>query len=260
VQYYRFDSRNVTFAEYRRLTPGLGFLIAALLKILRIPLPVRMALPYPGEILVREPAELPEGVYKRLVPFNSPCEREGLSSKFFYKEPMIAPDSRTLGVALLSDDALTYGFLAEAEHNTAAGIQRRIDLSLITPLSNGRMLVTGRSKQTLDSPPEMEKQVLPGTPVEKVIARHRDRLRELKGIVQPVPIEGRLEDFILKVERLGFDFFIRRRVYIPMAETEVEKLRALKPMTKGKAALVSILIWLATFATTFLAWRGCSLF
>ena len=174
--HYRFDSRNVTFAEYRRLTPGLGFLIAAALKILRIPLPARMALPYPGEILVREPAELPEGVYGRLVPFIAPCEREGLRSKLFYQEPIIAPDARTLGVALLSDDRLTYGFLAEAENNTAVGIQRRIDLSLITPLSNGRMLVTGRSKQTLDTPPEMEKEVLPDAPVEKVIARHRPLL------------------------------------------------------------------------------------
>ena len=72
--YYKFDSRNVTFSEYRRLTPGLGFLIASLLKILYIRLPVRMALPYPGQILVREPSELPEGVYGRLVPFIAPCE------------------------------------------------------------------------------------------------------------------------------------------------------------------------------------------
>jgi len=259
VQFYRFDSRNVSFAEYRRLTPGLGFLIAALLKILRIPLPVRMALPYPGEIQVREPSELPEGVYGRLVPFIAPCEREGLRSKLFYQEPIIAPDSRTLGVALLSDDRLTYGFLAEAENNTAVGIQRRVDLSLITPLSNGRMIVTGRSKQNLDSPPEMEKEVLPDAPVEKVIAWHRDRLRALRG-PQPVPIEGRLEDFILKIERLGFDYFIRRRIYVPMAEAEVEKLRAAKPLTKGRAALVSNLIWVAAMITVFLGFRGCSLF
>ena len=259
MQHYKFDSRNVTFAEYRRLTPGLGFLIAALLKILRIPLPMRMAVPYPAEILVREPSELPEGVYNRLVPFIAPCEREGLRSKFFYQEPMIAPDTRTLGVALLSDDRLIYGFLAEAENNTAVGIQRRVDLSLITPLSNGRMIVTGRSKQTLDSPPELEKEVLPDAPVEKVIARHHDRLSSLRG-AQPVPIAGRLEDFILRMERLGFDYFIRRRVYVPMTEAEVEKLRAAKPMTKGKANLVSNLIWLAAFATVFLVMRGCSWF
>ena len=259
MPYYRFDSRNVTFAEYRRLTPGFGFLIAALLKILRIPLPVRMALPYPGEIQVREPSELPEGMYSRLVPFIAPCEREGLRSKFFYQEPMIAPDSRTLGVALLSDDQLIYGFLAEAENNTAVGIQRRIDLSLITPLSNGRMIVTGRSKQSLDSPPDLEKEVLPDAPVDQVIARHRDRLRSLRG-TQPVPIMGRLEDFILKMERLGFDYFVRRRVYVPMTDAEVEKLKAVKPMTKGKASLVSNLIWIAAFATVFLVMRGCSWF
>ncbi len=259
MQYYRFDSRNVSFAEYRRLTPGPAFLIAALYKILHMRLPVQMALPYPGEILVCEPSELPEGVYGRLVPFIAPCEREGLRSKFFYQEPVIAPDSRTLGVALLSDDRLTYGFLAESETNTVAGVQRRIDLSLITPLSNGRMIVTGRSKKTLDSPPEMEKEVLPDAPVETVIARHRDRLRSPRGS-QPVAIEGRLEDFILKLERLGFDYFIRRRVYVPMSEAEVEKLKAVKPLTKGKAALVSSLIWIAAIATVFLGPRACSLF
>lgn len=256
MQHYKFDSRNVTFAEYRRLTPGIGFLIAAALKILRIRLPTRIALPYPGEIQVLEPSQLPDGVYGRLVPFIAPCEREGLRSKLFYQEPMIAPDTRTLGVALLSDDRLTYGFLAECENNTAVGIQRRIDLSLITPLSNGRMLVTGRSKQSLDSPPEMEKEALPDAPVEQVIARHRDRLRSLRG-AQPVPILDRLEDFILKMERLGFDYFVRRRVYVPMTEAEVEKLRAVKPMTTGKAALISNLIWLAAFATVALLWRGC---
>ena len=252
MRYYKFDSRNVTFAEYRRLTPGLGFPIAALLKILRIPLSVRMALAYPEEILVLEPSQLPEGMYGRLVPFIAPCEREGLRSKFFYQTPMIAPDSRTLGVALLSDDRLTYGFLAESETNTAAGIQRRIDLSLITMLSNGRMIVTARSKKGLDSPPEMEKEVLTDAPVEKVVARHRDRLGSLRG-PQPVPIMGRLEDFVFKMERLGFDYFIRRRIYVPMAEAEVDKIKAAKPI--GKA---SQLIWVAALVGGFLATRGCS--
>ncbi|HET9226693.1 MAG TPA: hypothetical protein VFR31_08500, partial [Thermoanaerobaculia bacterium] len=197
IQHYKLDSRNISFSEYRRLTPGLGFVIAALLKILRIPLPVRMAVAYPDEVLVREPSELREGVYGRLVPFIAPCERAGLRSKFFYESPMISPDSRTVGVALLSDDRLVYGFLAEAETNTLAGVQRQIELSLITPLSNGRMIATGRSKKTLDSPPELEKEVLYDAPVEKVIARHQERLRSLRG-TQAVPIEGRLEDFILR--------------------------------------------------------------
>lgn len=254
--HYRFDSRNVSFAEYRRLTPGPAFLIAALLKILRIPLRVRMAAPYPQEVLVREPAELPAGVYSRLVPFIAPCERAGLRSKFFYESPMISPDTRTVGVALLSDDRLTYGFLAEAETNTVAGVQRRINLSLITPLSNGRLIVTGRSKKSLDSPPEMDSEVLDEAPVEKVLARHQERLRSLRG-VQAVPIEGRLEDFILRMERLSFDNFVRRRVYVPMPEAEVEKLRAAKPMTAGKSALVTILIWITAFLVVSFLTRGC---
>lgn len=257
MQYYRFESRNVSFAEYRRLAPGLGFLIAALLKILRIPLQTRTAAPYPEQILVREPSELPGGVYGRLVPFIAPCERAGLRSKLFYESPMISPDTRTVGVGLLSDDRLTYGFLAEVEANTVAGVQRRLELSLITPLSNGRMIVTGRSRKTLDSPPEMEKEVLHEAPVEKVVARHQERLRGLRGVV-PVPIEGRLEDFILRLERMGFDNFIRRRIYVPMSEKEVEKLRAAKPLTAGKSALVTSLIWVAVFVFTFLLMRACS--
>ncbi len=252
VQYYTVDSRKLTFAEYRRMSRGFAFLIAALLKALRIRMPIPMAVTRPEELLIRQPSELPQDIYARLVPLIAPCEREGLRVGFFYEEPMVAPSNRTLGVAMLSDDRLVYGFLAEAENKGLTGPTRQVDLSLLTPLSDGRYLATALNPKAMDSPPQFFGISLPDAKAEEIVASHRERLRSLQD-VRAEPIEGRLEDFVLEIGRLSFDFHVGRGVYVPISDAEVEKLRAARPAS----AASSFLVWIAVFVFTILVMRSC---
>lgn len=250
--HYTVDSRKLTFAEYRRFSSGFAFLIVALLKILKIRLPMPIAASRPEELRILEPSQLPQDIYSRLTRLIVPCEREGLRARFFYEEPIVAPSQRTLGVAMLSDDQLIYGFLAEVENQSATGVIRQVELSLLTPLSDGRYLATSLTSKKLDSPPEIVGIALPGAKPEEILASHRERLRSLQGAT-PQRIEGRLEDFVVRIGRLGFDFHVARGVYVPVSESEVEKLRKQKPAS----AVAGWVVWIVVFAVTVLVMRSC---
>jgi hypothetical protein len=83
-QYYKIDSRGITFAEYWRLASGLGFAVACVAKVLRLPLDFKTAIPRLDALTrLAAPGE-PE-----LAGMVAECEREGLLLQFHYTVPIL---------------------------------------------------------------------------------------------------------------------------------------------------------------------------
>ena len=142
MSYYRFDTRNLTFAELWRIAK-VGFPIVALLKIFRISLPMRVAIAHPTRVVRMDEFELDvDGRRARLQRDTDAFERAGTRFRFLDKVPMLSPESSSIGAAFLSDDGWIYGVIIEAIARVGTKTTRTKQVALVTPLTDGRFLST----------------------------------------------------------------------------------------------------------------------
>ena len=229
-RYFKIDSRRLSFAEYWRMSPGLGFLIAALLKVLRIPLRIKVGVPYPEGLLRADPSELDvDGRRARLRRDFEALGAAGFSLQFLYKQPSINPDGSAVAAAFLSEDGLTYAVVIDSVTRAAGKTLRQKILSLVTPISGGGHLITSTDRKGLKSPPEYALQIRRSRKAAKVIEHHRRRLLAPEGSGATRLEPDRMEEFVLGLERRAHQYQIERGVFVEMSDAEVEKLRRSKP-------------------------------
>src|SRR5262245_13455489 len=83
-RYYKVDGQKLSYQEYWRMSPEpLSFLIAALRKLLRIPVEFKFSIPRVESLPLLDPAEIPGRVKKKWSAIIDACEDQGLQVQFY---------------------------------------------------------------------------------------------------------------------------------------------------------------------------------
>lgn len=246
MDFYRIDSRKITLREYWRISK-FGFPLAALLKILRIPLGIKTAIPYPTQAIVSDENELNlDGRLQRLHHEMSILRQEKYRFQFTYREPVIDPETETLGIAFLSEDGLVYCLLADTVTRVGVQTRRRKILSLATRLSDGSFLCTS-SAGFFNSPPEFKSEVFNGG-IQGLLRRHRRRLTETRlAEVQKISAVE-IPELIVELANRAAEFQISRGLYIKMLPEQLNKAKNATPRRKlwfAKLLVINLVIYYA---------------
>jgi hypothetical protein len=248
MDYYKIELRNLTFAEQWRIA-RLGFPIAALCKIFRIPFPMRAAIAHPIRIVRLDESELDvDGRRARLKRDVLELDQEGIRYQFLYKVPMVSPDTTAIALAFLSDDRTIYGSIIDSVARVGTRTTRMTQVSFLTPLADGRFLATV-SRRLFNSPAEVEVEKVTGRAA-KILQRHRERQRSSIASSQTINSDD-LEVFIADIENRAFEYQRERGVWVRAPTTQVEKLQDSKPRGRLWQKAVG---WAVSIAVGVMVW------
>jgi hypothetical protein len=225
VRYYKVDGQKLSYPEYWRMSPEpLSFLIAALRKLLRIPVEFRFSIPRVDSLDLLDPAEIPARVKKKWRAMIGECEDQGLQVQFYYTLPVLEDTRESYAVTLLSDDGLV------ATNVTYAGTPsiEKTAFSCLSKLRDGHCLITSSQPKQMEPCPEDEIDRLPGRSPADLLAHHREKISSSADSDRtPVRLnESKLQQLVLQREQGHVDFHIERGVYVPMTKTERRRLLA----------------------------------
>lgn len=206
---YRIDLRKLSIRECWNLSPGLfgfGLLLAG--KLFRFNLDDGKPMASYIENLIIVPAEeFPAEVYFCLEKTLETANELGLTLAFLYTIP--SPKAVGYAAVFVSRDLR---FLVEV-------IYSRLDEQVVTgntvssrlhPL--GELITTGL-KRSFDPPEGFEVEYLPDQPLEKLVARHLERMPNKP--IQPLPAErGALEHHVLCRNQEFLRRMIERGLYV----------------------------------------------
>ncbi len=217
--WYSVDVRNLRYAELWRIAPGAGFLVAAVLKTLRVPLKMDAgvtmveALTRPDRVAVD--GEILEALDREEASFH----RAGFRRLFYYTVPLRGAGQRACAAALLSSDGLTLGQTLFAEKRTPQRTVRRVQSNCLSRMGDGGFLGVSSGRRRMDPPPEFHGENLPGRSPEALYARHRERLSAYDR-ARPVALrESEVERFIVEIENRVVRFHANRGVYVPQEDS-----------------------------------------
>jgi hypothetical protein len=249
TRYYKLDSRRLSLAECWRLSPGPGFLLLLLLKLLRVPLPTRIAFAYPERILEADPSELDlDGRRQRLAGDLSTLEAAGVRLDFLYKQHTINPDGSVLAAALFSDDGRTAASLMDIVTHAYGITKRDKRLTFVSPLSGGRYLTTTNDRKGLDTAPEFLVEIVRSRKAARVLERHRLRLLGPEGATASLLDRGEHRQFVLRLEQQLFEHQRQRGLFVEMSQRQVQRLRGAKPHRRTRRS------WVGRLASGCLLW------
>jgi hypothetical protein len=214
------DSRRLTYREYRRLAPGWGsFLVASVLKLVRIRVHFPSALPREFEWLDREDTT-PAWAAARFAAEEPALIAAGLRAAGTYTIPSLGATA-TIGRVFLDADGLLVAQLMAAH---AGGPQpvTRVHASCTSLVDDDSLVATGNLTEHLDHPPRVRGELVRGDAA-AVVARHRARIAGVT--VVPCPRDG-VRARLASEHALEVAFNERRRVYVPIEPAQLTTLRA----------------------------------
>ena len=224
IQYYKINSRKVTYAEYWRLSPGLGFFVAAIAKLFHQPINFKSGVPRIDSLVRMDSETFSGGINSLMDEKVSECLAQGLQLKFYYTIPMLG-QSAGYAAAFLSLDGLITAQVMFSQSKNANTTVQVTALSLMTRLISGRYLAAGDQPKRFVSPPWVEAVSMPGRKTSEILLSHRERVSSCSAD-KPVPIaESELEKFIIDVNNRSVDFNVQRGVYVLMNEDEVREMK-----------------------------------
>ena len=213
--YYKVDIRNLGFRELWRISPGRGFLVGCAAKILRFPLAMKTRVPSQKEMTVLEPGQVPEEIQKGWATQFSDFQRLGFREAFAYTIPSVSPGMRGFSQTFLNPDGTVAGQIMVVEVHRDAFHRMEVVWQCLSAFEDGTISGTTSQRRRMDSPPEFEGLNLPGSRVETLVSRHRERiLSNAHG--SPIPLfPESLKALLIRIADRAAQFHAARGVYVP---------------------------------------------
>jgi hypothetical protein len=214
-RYYRIDTRRLRFAELWRISPGLGFLVGALKKILGVPLRVGTLVPWLDRLEVLPRGGLPPDVAGAVEPVASQWAALGFRRVLDYTVDMRDPGSRAFAAALLAPDGRAIAQVMFVEVRRGELVRRRVESNCAARFEDGRWCGVSSGRKRMDAPPEFCSANRPGSPP----AQLYDLLQKAAAACSPSPPmawrEEEVEGVIVGINNLAVEFNVQRGVYVP---------------------------------------------
>lgn len=259
ASFYKIDTRKLSLSEYWAMAPGPGFLVLLLLKLLRIPLDLKRALPYPDRFVRADESDLDrDGRRARVRRSMEALEGAGFRRFGLRRNPSIDPNGSHIGMLYQSVDDTSYAAVIDSVARGGKVTVRQTALGLVSRLSGGRFLVTSNDRKGFQAPPGVLAEVPRARKPAQLIARHAERVHEHGGAERLLSED--LEGIVMEFERRLFDYTIERGVLVEMAPEAVDKLRNAKPHSGGGGGLLRWAFAFGVGPMVFLASLGFSMF
>ncbi|MGE0493727.1 MAG: hypothetical protein AB7S38_31245 [Vulcanimicrobiota bacterium] len=206
---YRIDLRKLSIRECWNLSPGLfGFGLLMAGKLFRFNLDDgKPTASYIENLIIVPAEEFPAEVYYCLEKTLESANQLGLALAFLYTIP--SPKAQGYAAIFVSRDLQ---FLVEVSYS-------RLDENFVTGNSvssrlhpTGELITTGH-KRTFDPPEGFEVDYLPDQPLERLVARHLERMPSKP--IQPLPTErSGLEHHVLCRNQEFIRRMVERGLYV----------------------------------------------
>lgn len=220
--YYRLDTTRLTFAElWRHSSPSyLGFVIAAVAKIVRRSLPARIGFAPELNRLI-DVGDVPQHAMRKLEGLIARCEQQGFVRRFALL-PNVVGDAEGWNVVLSNRDRTV---LAGIVYAKSRGLTE-IVATFISKLSDGGIVTTTNGKHRLNVPPGFLTAHHVGATVEELVKIHTARVNELPRVRPLVVDDVAQRQLFLDTAQRSLDYFRQRGVWVPLCEEELERLRS----------------------------------
>lgn len=227
TEFYRVDSRRVTYREYARIaSKPIAFATLVLIKTLQIPArwAFQYAIPKVDRLDIVEPSEVPAHVHRRWKDAFDYCETQGLRLRFFYRLPLIGALRESYAAVLRSDDDLVGASFLYLRIQVRQRLVENVAYTASSRLADGRSAVTAGRRRLLDHPPDIVIQSAGRQSIKTVLERHRQWIASQGWMAVPIP-PHLLQESIIERDRSYLDYHIRRGTLIPLTEREYGRMQ-----------------------------------
>lgn len=262
--YYQTDTRKLRYAEYWRMARNpFEFLIASMLKTLRIRLPMAFAFAGPGGARRIDPSTVSPEARQEIARIAEPLTGLGMHYLFSYTLQSVGA-VESAAACFLSADGEIVAQVIFVRTWTKLASDRKTQFALISQLADGRLLLTSGAKQELDGPKDVYlAESLPGRSPAEVWERHRARLAEQRQSAIMFRDEREVGLLLKQNETRVAEFNIGRGVWMPITPADVERLRQAATQTAPPAVTrstafqgVELACWVALCLMLFLSSDG----
>ncbi len=213
LQYYKVDIRRLDYAELWRISPGLGFVIAAFMKAFGIRLKVDTVIPYVNEITVLKPEEVPGDVRTLFAAPLATWESLGFRLAFHFTVPIQGEGTRSYATALLDQPGTTVAQALYVEKKTDLSTRREGVSLCLSSFEDGTVMGVSSARKRFNTPPEYDSVSMPGAPPEALLRRH---LRRVESCTHGRPVAftaDTLKAFVTRLNNRHVEFMAMRGVY-----------------------------------------------
>jgi len=239
--YYEMNSTKLTLREYWRMSNGLlEFLIAAVIRILRLNVSFKLAFANTTYLQEISPEQVPDAARKPLRGIVEHAKGLGLTYEFAYVLPTVG-NIEGVGAVMRNESRDTVMIIVFVRTWVNNVRQEKLRYGFVTQLNNGSVLVTSGAPRDLEAPENLLIESYPKREMQWVLKRHQERiLQTTSPAVQFSHGEG-LKAEIRSYEEKVFGHQIERGVYVPVDLAKLERLHAQStpPPTDSKPSMAS---------------------
>ena len=226
---YKVDSTKRTFAEHWRIQwPNVGgFVIVAVSKLLGVPRPCTFGIRRPDALVLHKPTSVPRPVRESFADAIAACEERGLIFQFYSScDAVIGARIKAYSAAMLDQEGHVWATaITTAPLRGSSGRAGRAKFSCFSRLPDSTYVVTTDHLWRITPHPGDLVEYVVGAPPDVIVARHYRRIDEPALPVLSVG-EDELADLLLSREQRYVDHQVRRGVFVPMTQEEIDRLTA----------------------------------
>ncbi|MDR3639645.1 MAG: hypothetical protein P4L84_37945 [Isosphaeraceae bacterium] len=224
TEFYRTDSRRFTYGELWRISPNpLAFVIAAVLKTIRVRLPRNFAFACPQELTLVAWDDIAPHVIEKWANRLKECDEAGFHRIFCHSLPCHGITREAVSCVLQTDDRLCMASLNYVRVENMATIKEVSRLTIASRLRDDRRAMTLDYRSYLDPPPDRILQPVVGKSAPEMLRRHRDWIAGIGATA--VPLEPKdLPRIVLERERESVQRMVERGVYVRTTERELAQV------------------------------------
>lgn len=241
-KFYKLDYRKLSFREYWNLSPNWKGIVAWLMKVLGHPLQDANVYPHPStfkECEVSE-AQLPSEAAAAMAPACREIRGLGFHSPQWVYIPSVRGNVETIAGTFLHPSGQVIARVMYSKATSGSVSIVLVSTFLITPLKDGRQLVTTNQRPTLRVPGTSLVKRKIGAAPSVLHQLHMWRVRNLPpgAELREVKTAEQRDLFIEQNEREAFEFHQRRGLYVALTDEQLtepqrrlqdlEELRALR--------------------------------
>lgn len=243
-EYFRTENRKLTFRECWWLARGWRAVFLWVPKLLGIPMELGAGLPCPRPFAERwvDPAQMPGEVRENLESRSHDLMKLGFDLAHYHVLAGNLMTSESGGCYMINGSGETVATILYARSFAEDGQFHESDVTaFLTPLTNGRMLVTTDQEQKLESSPGDDIVREPNARVADLLAEHGARIVAARVAGELAP--GRITDtpqlaaVVDAHEQRSFDFHVKRGVWVPMPPAQVQAMRRRKEEFDARRAI-----------------------
>jgi hypothetical protein len=213
-EFFKVDIRRLSFAELWRISPGFGFIVAALHKLTNLPFPTSTRVPRSLPFNRLEPGSIDADMRRILDESIAAWTALGFESQFLYTTLPPAPGSRAAAAALRSQDGRVLAQTMFVEKQTAIARRYAVIHLCQSRLSDKTILNTSSSRRRMNPPPEFIGLHLPGQSLPYTHKRHVRALQDPRCPASVPFAPEEIENFLVWATNRATEYNVARGVYV----------------------------------------------